>query len=626
MHEGQIATGSGALLIRRRVTSFMIIAVAGFCGIAGLVGILDAVFATGTLVLATVPSIPMSMACLGIALGGIAAFELHRRQGGLWHTRLLCLTLVFVISLSLPHSVFESSLPQVIWVPALVAAVLCEAWFVGVTAVLTGVVLYIVHGHMPAFTYFLPVFNGVALAVLIVLFSWLQDVLVKHQLQESERATYLAFHDPLTGLPNRRLVQDRLEMAIERAKRSETLVGVLFIDLDHFARVNDTLGHDVGDAVIRKTASRLQEALRTTDTIGRFGGDEFVVILGDVRHSDAVQRIARNILETVRQPVDAMGHVVHITVSLGVAFYPTDGLDSQTVVRFADQALYEAKDAGRNQVHFSTPALQKKAHRWFQLAQDLREAHIRQELSLVYQPIRCFRTGRIRKAEALVRWTHPVEGPIGPSEFIPIAESTGSIHAIGDWVLKQAAMQAVTWRSEGAENFRISVNRSPVQFREDRGDAHPCLALLESLGVPPDVVTLELTENVLLHPDAQTLQQLDNLRSAGIRLSLDDFGTGYSSLSHLHSFDMDLVKIDRRFVASLRPGTKNFILCQGIILIAHALGLEVVAEGIETQEQHDLLLEMGCDYGQGYFIGHPTPANEFSRRLYKEPSLEAVAT
>ncbi|HEY0957122.1 MAG TPA: EAL domain-containing protein [Roseateles sp.] len=434
--------------------------------------------------------------------------------------------------------------------------------------------------------------------------------------------------DTLTGLPNRRALRERIERALaQRALRGEELA-VLFVDLDHFKEVNDSLGHDVGDALLVQVAGRLQGCMPTDDagssTVARMGGDEFTVLLAAPQVAPQAERIGHGMLEALSAAFLVAGERVYVSASIGVSLAPRDGLEIEALFKHADLALYEAKRAGRNRMAMFTPALHDAAQRRARLAGELREALRLQQLSLVYQPILSLRdpAAAPRKAEALLRWHHPQLGEVSPAQFIPIAEATGLIVDIGDWVFREAAAQVQAWRGAGQAGFQISINKSPVQFLSERSHRlqPDWIAHLRGLDLGGDALAVEITEGLLLERDEAVAERLRALRDAGLAISLDDFGTGYSSLSYLQHHDIDTVKIDRSFVAGLERGGKALALCRAIVTMARELGLEVVAEGVETEAQMLALREMGCDWGQGWWFGKGVPAAEFEATWFASAS------
>ncbi|MFG6432606.1 putative bifunctional diguanylate cyclase/phosphodiesterase [Roseateles sp. LYH14W] len=424
--------------------------------------------------------------------------------------------------------------------------------------------------------------------------------------------------DTLTGLPNRRALREHIERALALRQMRGDELAVMFVDLDHFKEVNDSLGHDVGDALLVQVAERLQARMPADAVVARMGGDEFTVLLATARAAPEAERVGHDLLQSLSEAFDVAGERVYVSASIGVSLAPRDGSEIEALFKHADLALYEAKGAGRNRVSVFTPALHEAAQRRVRLAAELREALRLGQLSLVYQPILWLRdvTAAPRKAEALLRWRHPQLGDVSPAHFIPIAEATGLIVDIGDWVFRTAAAQAQAWRAAGHAGFQISINKSPVQFLGERSHrVQPdWVGHLRDLGMPGDALAVEITEGLLLERDEAVSERLRELRDGGLSVSLDDFGTGYSSLSYLQHHAIDTVKIDRSFVAGLESGGKAVALCRAIVTMAHELGMEVVAEGVETEAQMLALQTMGCDWGQGWWFGKGVSAAEFEER------------
>ncbi|RMG33046.1 MAG: EAL domain-containing protein [Gammaproteobacteria bacterium] len=423
-----------------------------------------------------------------------------------------------------------------------------------------------------------------------------------------QKIQYQANFDPLTGLPNRSLFLDRVTHAIEKGARESACVGLLFIDLDRFKEVNDTLGHLMGDRLLQAVAERLRGCVRESDTVSRFGGDEFVVLLEEVNHAEHAANVAQKILGALETPITLGDHEITVGASIGITHYPTDAEDAVTLLRNADMAMYRAKEAGRNNYQFFTPEINEAVHRRVALANDLRHAIEQDALAVVYQPIVSLGARRPVGFEALLRWQHPVEGPVSPEVFIPLAEETGLIGPIGEWVLAEAAGQVARWRAAGRD-WRVGVNFSRRQM--DLGmDVQRLLAIIEGQGARPADITLEITEGLMLDDSEETRQWLHQVRAAGIRLSVDDFGTGYSSLSYLKRYPVNTLKIDRSFVRDLAVDPGDAQLVEAIVMLARRLGLEVVAEGVETVEQLDFLAALGCEFAQGWWFGRPMPATE----------------
>ncbi len=419
----------------------------------------------------------------------------------------------------------------------------------------------------------------------------------------------LAHYDQITELPNRVLFLDRLHLDMKRSKKTGQSIALMYIDLDKFKEVNDTLGHKMGNVLLKEVADRLSSCIRVTDTVARMGGDEFTIVLNNLDVNLTADNTAEAILSKIAEPFQLGSDSVYITCSIGITTFPEDGSDVEVLLSNADQAMYAAKVLGRNRYNYFTANLQQRAIERMRLVNDLRVALQRKEFYLHYQPIVQLNTGEIHKAEALIRWQHPQRGLVSPMDFIPLAESTGLIVEIGDWVYEEAAKQVKIWR-ESILNFQISINKSPVQFRA--GITHKkWLDYLETIDLPGSSMAIEITESLLLDSDKPIIDMLLEYRTAGIQVAVDDFGTGYSSLSYLHKFQMDYLKIDRSFTSKITTSASDWALCEVIIIMAHKLGMKVIAEGVETQEQMNLLLGAGCDYGQGYFFSQPVSASDF---------------
>jgi len=424
--------------------------------------------------------------------------------------------------------------------------------------------------------------------------------------------------DTLTQLPNRRMFHDRLAQDMLKSQRERSRIAVLFIDLDHFKEVNDTLGHAQGDILLADAARRIGACVRKSDTVARLGGDEFTVILAELEsdeHGERVERIAQQIIDSLRAPFALGQEQAFVSASIGITLYPDDARDIDDLLKHADQAMYAAKGAGRNRFSYFTPALQVAALNRMRLTNDLRGALKGEQFELYFQPIVHLASGAIDKAEALIRWNHPQRGVVSPLEFIPLAEASGLILEIGDWVFHEAARWARRWRSGHHPEFQVSINQSPLEFQREGGSYARWLRHLESLRLPGQALVVEITEGLLLDANSTVSDKLLQLRDAGIQVALDDFGTGYSSLSYLKKFDIDYLKIDRSFTRNLAPDSSDMALSDAIIVMAHKLGLKVIAEGVETPEQRDLLAAAGCDYGQGYLFAKPMPAEQFDALL-----------
>jgi diguanylate cyclase (GGDEF)-like protein/PAS domain S-box-containing protein len=423
--------------------------------------------------------------------------------------------------------------------------------------------------------------------------------------------------DFLTGLPNRQMFHDRLNQEIKKTNRNNLQLALLFIDLDRFKEINDNFGHDVGDAMLKEASIRLSQCVRESDTLSRLGGDEFTVILGQLNDLNIVERVVQNILTKMTEAFHLGNEVAYISASIGIALYPDDASSNEALLTSADQAMYAAKQMGRNRYHYFTQAMQKSAQNRMRLTNELRDAQDAGQLRLYYQPIIELANNSIHKAEALIRWQHPIRGQISPVEFIPIAEETGLINNIGEWVFHEAVQQASVWRAAYHPEFQISINKSPVQFRDDISKYASWPDQLKDKGLPGQSIVVEITEGMLMDASDLINDKLLAFRDAGIQVALDDFGTGYSSLSYLKKFDIDYLKIDQSFTRNLSPTSADMALCEAIIVMAHKLGMKVIAEGVETIEQRDLLIAVNCDYAQGYLFSRPVPPDEFERLLTK---------
>lgn len=430
----------------------------------------------------------------------------------------------------------------------------------------------------------------------------------------AQQIAHSAEHDFLTGLPNRLLLSDRVGQAIALAARHGNKVAVLFLDLDGFKHINDSLGHPIGDKLLQSTAKRLVASVDGSGTVSREGGDEFVVLLPDVEKWEDAAVTARRLLQALAEPHPIDGHDLHITASVGISVYPDDGLDAETLVKNADTAMYQAKDGGHQTYQFFKPAMYARAVERQSIEESLRRALERHELALHYQPKVNLKTGKITGAEALLRWTHPVRGAVSPAEFIPVAEDCGLILPIGRWVLREACGQAKTWIDEGLPLGAIAVNVSAVEFRGEDflGDV---FASLTETGLDPRALELELTESVLMKRAGAAESILMALRAQGIQISIDDFGTGYSSLSYLKKFPVDVLKIDQSFIRQIAGNPPETAIVSAVIAMARNLHLRVIAEGVETADELTFLREQDCDEVQGFYFSRPVPADQFAALL-----------
>lgn len=447
------------------------------------------------------------------------------------------------------------------------------------------------------------------------------DISLAEQKRAHQELAHMAHFDPLTQLPNRRTFYDRLGLQMKKSSRARQKVAVMLMDLDHFKEVNDSLGHDHGDLLLKQAANRLQSCIRDTDTVARLGGDEFMIILGELDDFTVVERVAEQILALMSEPFNLNQNQAYVSASIGITFYPDDAGSIDILLKNADQAMYAAKSGGRNSFHYFTREMEGQAQRRRLLVNDLRNAMSQQQFELYYQPIIDLSSGELHKAEALIRWNHPVQGMVPPMDFIPVAEDTGMIVEIGNWVFSEAVQQVARWQQQGAD-IQVSINTSPVQFRSDDCDQGDWFAQLAALNLEGSSLTVEITEGLLMEAGKTVSDKLLGFRDAGVEVSLDDFGTGYSSLSYLKQFDIDYLKIDQSFVRNLQPDSDDHALCEAIIVMAHKLGIKVIAEGVETEQQRDLLIAAGCDYGQGYLFSKPVSAEQFNQLLDAPMTIE----
>ncbi len=431
---------------------------------------------------------------------------------------------------------------------------------------------------------------------------------ISHIKRSEEKLDFLAHHDALTELPNRLLFNARLTHALEHAKRLDKSLAVMFLDLDRFKMVNDAHGHPVGDALLRAVAERLVECVRAEDTVARIGGDEFVVLLERIAAAEDAGMVANKILQAFYRPMVVNGNEQYASMSIGISLFPRDASDAPSLVRNADSALYQAKESGRSTYRFYSPDLTERATERAGLANDLHRVIEREQLSLVYQPQVDLATGQMVGLEALLRWHHPVHGAVSPASFIPIAEETGLIKEIGEWVLQAACKQARRWLDDGLDFGRIAVNIAGPQIRG--GDLHVVVSkALESSGLPAQRLELEVTESFIMQGTEQGIDDMRRLRELGLDLSIDDFGTGYSSLSYLKRLPINRLKIDQSFVRDLPADEEDSAISSAVIALGSSLGLDVVAEGIETAEQRSFLIGAGCPRGQGYLFSRPLGAD-----------------
>lgn len=443
--------------------------------------------------------------------------------------------------------------------------------------------------------------------------------------QAEAKLLKLAYSDPLTGLLNRHSFKFLLNKALEQAKRYDRLMAIMFLDLDRFKRINDSLGHDVGDLLLKRVGERISETLRKSDstarsgavrsnTLSRVGGDEFIILLSEMNDVQNATNVAQRVLHSLSKPFVVGEHEIFLTASIGVTIYPHNGQDVETLLKHADTAMYQAKDQGRNNIQLYSTPMRTASFNALDLETKLRKALDRQEFVLYYQPQVDVQTGEVLGTEALVRWQRPGNEIISPAEFIPLAEEFGMIGALGEWVLLEACRQNKEWQDMGYCDLRVAVNLSALQFRE-RNISRDVTKALEISGLDPSYLELELTESAIMQDIEASLASLRSFKDMGVTIAIDDFGTGYSSLSHLRRFPLDAIKIDRSFIKDIVNNQDDATISTAIIAMAHSLNLRVVAEGIETEEQLHLLFSKGCNEGQGYLFSRPLPRNEIAKFL-----------
>lgn len=448
----------------------------------------------------------------------------------------------------------------------------------------------------------------------------LRDITERKRYEEMIR--HQAFYDSLTDLPNRLLLKERMELEISHAKNTGQKMAVMYLDLDRFKLINDTLGHDIGDKLLKEIANRLKKCVHSDDTVTRLGGDEFVILLSKLIHEEDVAKIANKILETIRLPLIINNHELYLTSSIGIAIYPDGGEDYETLVTNADVAMYRAKEKGKNNFQFYTPALNDKALERLALENSLRRAVEYEEFVVYYQPKVHTQNENIIGMEALIRWQHPNWGMVSPQEFIPLAEETGLIVPIGEWVLRTACTQNKAWQNAGFPPLTVAVNLSIRQF-ELQDLTKMISKVLEETGLDPIYLELEITESIAMKNVEYTLKVINELRALGVKFAIDDFGTGYSSLSRLNSFSVNTLKIDRSFVCKIDGEKSNSILASTVLALGKSLELGVVAEGVETEEQVKFFKQNKCDEMQGYYFGKPMSSQDFEK-LYCENLQQKV--
>jgi diguanylate cyclase (GGDEF)-like protein/PAS domain S-box-containing protein len=443
---------------------------------------------------------------------------------------------------------------------------------------------------------------------------------ITNQKKAEEKIKVLAFYDSLTGLVNRTMFIDTLSKAIQNSELHDNQLAVLFLDFDRFKNINDTLGHAVGDLMLKQIAERLKKSSRKEEVISRMGGDEFIILLPDINSRVQVEEFAKKLLNLFSKPINVSGHELFITSSIGISIYPYDGTENESLIKNADTAMYRAKEKGGNKYEFYKTSMNEKALDRLELENDLRKALDKDELFLVYQPKVNLNTGKVIGAEALVRWKHAARGIVSPVDFIPLAEETGLIISIGEWVIKTACLQIKEWKKETCEDLRISINISPQQFL--RGNLTATIEkAIKDAEIDGRFIDLEITESCLMENSEKNMKIVQNLKAIGAEISVDDFGKGFSSLSYLKQFDVDVLKIDSSFIKDIPSNTNDMAITTAIISMAHDLNLKVVAEGVETEEQLEFLLSKSCDEMQGYYFSRPISSTEFGEMLKAQKVL-----
>ncbi|MCH8553429.1 MAG: EAL domain-containing protein [Natronospirillum sp.] len=439
------------------------------------------------------------------------------------------------------------------------------------------------------------------------------------------RIQYMAHHDHLTGLPNRTFLMEQVEKAIKRAGTDDSRIALLMVDLDRFKDVNDSLGHHTGDLLLQEVAERLSSAVRSGDIVARLGGDEFVLALPELKDTQAPSSVAQKVLDQLSEPFHTHNQAFQLGASIGISVYPEDGHTAQELLRTADTAMYAAKKEGRGHYQYFTHALNQAAHERMALLSQLQQAIRNSEFLLHYQPLYCLRTGELRGAEALLRWQHPQRGLLYPGQFLYLLEEHGLMVEVGSRVLEAACLQAGEWQKAGLPPIRLAVNVAADQLY--RGDLMALVQqCLRHTGLEPGRLMLEFTETVLLKHSDAIISSMRGLKKMGVRLALDDFGTGYSSLSYLHRFPVDQLKIDQSFIQGLEKGGGTLPIVQSIVQLAETLGLQAVAEGLETETQQKVMTDLGCPLGQGFYLGYPVSAEEFTALLQTVPTQGTYMT
>jgi diguanylate cyclase (GGDEF)-like protein len=619
--------------------------------VAGSSMLRDAGVSSGALYVA-LGMVSMSAALLRVLWLVFGSYEitLHREIDAAWQRRLVAASVV--VGIALPIIVLAAGAELRAPVPALVRTIIRTAlsaaafavaarmilrarpWragfghrLVGISFVLYGVqqVHYLA---LAVFAYragraasYMPALNIVdfllQFSIALGMVIWLLEDERRTAVDAASQIEHLAYHDTLTGLPNRQLFLDRLDVAIASAHRSGTQLGVFFLDLDRFKLINDSLGHSVGDKLLQVVARRIRALLRDDDTVTRIGGDEFTILVPSVEKVEDATIVARRVRETLKHPIVIDGRELFVSASIGVSLYPNDGDDAETLLKNADTAMYRAKTQGRDTVQLYAPAMNARALEQLTLENRLRRALPNGELELFYQPIVAMSTRRICAMETVLRWRHPELGLLTPDAFVALAETTGLIVPIGEWVLRTACRQLHEWQDAGLPELRASVNLSVRQLQQ--ADFVSLISeILTETRIPPETLELELTESMAMQSDGDTLGKLRELKRLGVRISIDDFGTGYSSLSALRLFPADSLKIDRSFVGQIATDPDDAAIAEAVIALARSLKLHVIAEGVETREQLEFLRDHHCDYWQGFLFCQPRPAAACSAMLSRE--------
>ena len=614
VHDDELIVGPLQLRVLNLATTIV-------AALSGLLSLLLLCHALGYLVVPAFKMVGTNAqlnASFGLALftlTSVAVRVFNSKSASIHLSRLMTVLLAVAAVTLIPAAGMQYVIPQAIWLPVLFAAATVSGTWAAIIAFGTLFALAMRYSDAAVFRHPGSIFTSIAILVLVLSLRWLYDAGLRAVARFHQRVLTTLRVDTLTGIPNRTRL---MELLGEQQSGEDGFSGIAVarFDIDGFGAICDSIGAAAGDKLLIEVAQQLRSAFSTPLQAARVGADDFAVILPDAKGSQDAELRVEEILRKLHEPRTLGDFTLRLTLKAGVAVGSSSREGPEGILHRADLALTEAKRTGqRCIISVPTTIAAAPSRRRFDIAQQLFGATTRGEMHLVYQPIIELATGRVAKAEALLRWDPPELGSVGPGEFIGIAEEVGAIHEIGDWVAAEAAKQAVHLRAAGHPDFQMCINRSPVQFRADGDDEPACLRTFRALGLPPGSIVLEITEGVLLDGRDANRAHLARLRATGIGLSLDDFGTGYASLAQLHDFEIDIVKIDRRFVSGLAEGNRELALCAGIIRLAHSLGMKVTAEGIETAEQRDLLGGLGCDFGQGWLFGRPVDASSFEAML-----------